>query len=215
MHRQMNNALENRHHVIVGQTGTMKSRWLRANKELQRARRRVDWDPDEDHGGDRVRSLVDLVDRMKAAGNGPLHLSVSVLPTQENFERFCQVMQVFASSDRVTYVVLEEISTVVPEKWNSKVWTWMWTTSRKYGLIVWCVTHSPARVDKLPFRQAKFKWFAGIDDANDRKAVAQNCGVSPDLFESLYPQKQRGGWVGNALYGNRQDGYKRVTFRSK
>lgn len=213
MKRTMNTSLANEHHVIVGQSGTMKSRWLRANKTLREAERRVDWDPDEDHRGARVRSLVDLVDQLRAAGNGPVHLSVSVLPTTENFERFCQVMQVFASAERVTHVVLEEISTVVPEKWTSKAWVWMWTTSRKYGLVVWAVTHSPARVDKLPFRQAKWKWFAGIDDAADRKVVSQNCGVAVDQLDGLHPEKKRGGWTGNALYGSRETGYKRITFR--
>lgn len=208
--------LENRHHLIIGRSGCGKSTWLRGNAELAGAARRVWWDPDEEHAAKvRVRSVAELVAILTAAGDGPVDVALSTRATAEQFGFFCRAVWACASADRVTYVVVEELSRVTSPNSAPEAWDILCTGSRKYGIRLWAVTHSPIGIHRAIYRQAEWKWISSLDDPADLARIAPLVQAKVAELRSLAVTEKGGVKSVQYLYGATGHGFKRGTLRLK
>ena len=177
-------SLQNKHHLIIGTSGSGKSSWLRQRAEIKNARRVLAWDPDEDHKLTHYHSVAQFIQAVKRAGGGPIRAGLTVDPTPDNFERYCAVLFAVASSTRPTVAIVEEISAVTSPGRAPRSWGIVVRQGRKYGIQLYAVTQRPAECDKTVLNNTPYKWVGAVEP-EDRQRVARILGVDVEKIAGL------------------------------
>lgn len=178
-------SLKNRHHLVIGTSGSGKTSWVR--QQIGRAARVIAWDPDEDYSLPRVRSLARLAHTLAMAGSKGVKVAVTVNPTPERFEAFARIVWAYACASRPCIVIAEEIADVTPPGKAGVYWGMVVRRGRKYGVQLFAVTQRPAECDKTIYSQAAYKWVGVLDNEMDRKRLAPLLSVSVDQIAALHP----------------------------
>lgn len=182
-------SLPNRHHVVVGASGSGKSSWLRSLPELAKARRFIAWDPDQDHKCHHCTSRAEFARTLKGAvaSGKPFRVGLCIDPTPANFEFFCRCVWAIASADALVHCVVEELADVTTSGKASATWGQMIRRGRKYGLVLYAVTQRPAEIDKTTYSQCVNRWCGRLDNEIDAKRMAQLLNVPPQRVSELEP----------------------------
>jgi len=179
--KRQNTALTNNNHIIVGASGSGKSAFLRKKIDFKQ-NRIVAWDADEDFRLPRIRSMAIFERLAKKQGFGQIRCAVTVEPTEENFERFCQIVFAIAHCKAPITIICEEIADVTRVSKASPHWGQLCRKIRKYGGTIYAVTQRPEEADKTIFNQAKFKWCGALGSAAAYKKMAAEMDISvPEL----------------------------------
>lgn len=160
-----NNMHKPEHRLLVGATGARKTSYIKQQEKNYKYR--IKWDPESDHTGHRYKSIPAFGRALlKAVKSGkPFNIALTVDPTKENYELFCELVWEIADGRRKTLIVVEEKSDVA---WSiaktGKYDGYIQRKGRKYWLHVWTVTQAPTEIDKTTWKQAIYKWCGFIED---------------------------------------------------
>lgn len=183
MRQRIDPSLPNHHHVVVGQSGSGKSTWVK--RKTKKARRLIVWDPHYEYSVTRYRSMAAFVAAVRQAG--PLQVGLSVDPTPRNFERFCAAVELVISADRKTTVVVEELADVTTPAKAAPAWGRLARGARKFGGTIYAITQRPQEADKTIYTQAAFLWVGFLERPQDQKAMAERLAVSVDDVRAIQP----------------------------
>lgn len=185
-----NEDLENNHILAIGKSGSGKTFFIK-NLDLikKRGSRVVYWDPYESHDCHYSKSLGGFARVFLAAiksGKG-FKIGLSVNPTLESFEKFCQMVWVAADGKKQLIVVVEELADVSKPSKASEYWGQLTRVGRKYGLIVIPATQRPQEVDKTVFTQVSRVW-VGLVSPYDHNYVEKSTGIEKGGLEKIKPE---------------------------
>lgn len=186
---KQNATLENRHHLLIGTSGSGKSHTAKA--AIAKAGRVLVWDPDEDYNLPRLYSLGAFARAVAACiqQGKPLRFALTVDATAGNFEQFCKIITRVMCASRPMVVVVEEVADVVNSGKASHYWGIVARRGRKYGLTLYAVTQRPAECDKTIYSQTPYKWVGVLENEQDRKRLAGLIGVTVADLAGLHPHE--------------------------
>jgi hypothetical protein len=184
-----NEDLENRHILVIGQSGSGKTYWLKAHPWTKGAYKRVIiWDPYESHKAHYAKSLPQFGRMLSGAlkSKKGFRVGLSIHPDPAAFEQFCRMVWAAADGSKETYVIVEELGDVSKPGKAGQNWGQLIRVGRKYGLILMPVTQRPQEIDKTLFTQVSRVW-CGLVSAYDRPYVERNLGLTRGALESIVP----------------------------
>lgn len=180
-----NTQSRNKHHLVIGTSGSGKTSWVKS--WALKGPRVIAWDPDCDYDLPRVHSAAALARVLIAAKGGQVKVALSVDPTPARFEEFCRVVWAYICSSRPCVVIAEEIADVTPPGKAGVYWGMLCRRGRKYGAQLVAVTQRPAECDKTIYSQAATKWVGVLDNEIDRKRLAGLLSLRVDDLTALHP----------------------------
>ncbi|PHR87962.1 MAG: hypothetical protein COA78_36815 [Blastopirellula sp.] len=192
----MNADLEQRNQLIIGASGSGKSAFLRKTINFKCARI-VAWDPDEDYPLPRVRSMAAFEKLVKKCGFGKIRVSLTVEPTEENFERWAGLVFAICHAAAPMEILADEIADVTRIAKASPKWGEMCRKVRKYGGRISAITQRPQEADKTIFNQTHIKWVGALSSAKAYKAMADEMDLTTSELKALdnIPRKQIQYWI--------------------
>lgn len=167
--------------AIMGATGSGKSFYLRKLLARPKRRRVLIWSPKEviDRYADLYPGTLTLttagqvLDALKAAGKGPVHIVVKPPSDRKKAEAvFGQVCRLCMVARDMT-VIAEEISTVTRPSWAPDGWSELVMQGRGYGAEVFGLSQRPASVDKDFFSNVSLIHCGRMAFDDDAKAMAK------------------------------------------
>lgn len=183
MDRKPNPKLPNRHHLLIGRSGTGKSTLVK--RAHAKTKRLIVWDPQTEWDLPEASSIADLVERIRAAGNGALRIRYAVGHDPERFDLFCRVVWGSASSSRMTDVLVEELPAVATANKSPIAWKLACRSGRTFGLRLWATTQRPVALDQNFYTTAAYKTLFPIDGDDDIATVARLAGVQAEQYRAL------------------------------
>lgn len=187
MARNPNNRHENRHTLVLGTSGSGKTRWLTKNSVIAACKRVVLWDPEADHWALHCKTRAEFVRALRAALVSGKKFRVAYEPAEVNaaeFDWWCGVVWAVLDGDVDTIAVVEEIADVVKAGSAPKNWGFLTRKSRKYGGILFVVSQRPQQVDKTTVGMCPYKFAGALETDLDRKAVGAVMSLSVDQLRT-------------------------------
>lgn len=181
MARNRNNRHSNRHTLVLGTSGSGKTRWLTKNREIADCARVVLWDPESDHRAIHCQTRAEFVRVLKAALQSGKKFRVAYEPqhvTPDEFNWWCGVVWAVLDGNMETVAIVEEIADVVMAGSAPVNWGFMTRKGRKYGLRIFVVSQRPQQVDKTAVGQCPYKFAGALETDLDRKAVGSILSLS-------------------------------------
>ena len=183
-----NTSLPNRNTLFLAASGGGKSQALSQCKDIPKNARVILWDPDYDHTGHHftrrpkfVRALIKAI-----ASDKPFRIALSVDPTEENYEWFCEVVWGCLDGNKLTYIFVEELAdtckSVAKASPNAGI---LLRRCRKYGGIFMGTTQRPQEIPKTYFTQCIHRYVGRQKGEGDHKKMAKELGVSVEDLKSL------------------------------
>jgi hypothetical protein len=174
MARNPNNEHDNRHCLILGTSGSGKTRWLTKNADIKNCRRVVLWDPEADHWAIHCKTRAEFVRTLTAALQSGKQFRVAYEAahvTPAEFDWWCAVVWAMLDGRFETVAIVEEVADVVKAGSAPTHWGFLTRKGRKYGLRLFVVSQRPQLVDKTTVGQCPFKWAGALETDLDRRAV--------------------------------------------
>ncbi len=183
-----NNAHACNHTLILGGSGSGKTRWLSKNADIKNAKRVFLWDPEDDHRAIHCSTLREY----RAAVvrgiqiNKPFRLAFSGACNGETFAGWCAIVWAALNGDVTQAVIVEEIADVTTPGKAADLWGQIVRKSRKYNTRCYVVSQRPQECDKTTVSQCPNKWVGVLNTDADRKAVSGILSVSPDALKVMH-----------------------------
>lgn len=175
MARNPDNKRPNKHTLVLGTSGSGKTRWLTKNADIAQCHRVLLWDPEHDHYALHCQTRAEFVRTVKAALVSGKKFRIAYEPhivTPEEFDWWCSIVWAVLDGDHDTAVIVEEIADVVKAGSAPINWGFLTRKGRKYGLRLFPVSQRPQQVDKTTVGQCPYKFAGALETDTDRKAVA-------------------------------------------
>lgn len=175
-------------YAIMGATGCGKTHFLRKMLARPARKRTVIWSPKEAidnyaalYPGSKVVTTVGgILQGLKAAGKGPVHLvfrpSLNRAKDESAFSAVCKIAMAFGN---LTFIV-DELHTVTKPSWAPDGWSELVMMGRGYGLEIFGLSQRPASVDKDFFSNLSMIHVGRMNFDDDVKTVARALRVTPD-----------------------------------
>lgn len=168
--------LPNKHRVVVGSSGGGKStlikQWIKGRKRV------LAYDPDREYPLTRYKDLAELSRAIRQAGKGGIRAAYTPdYPEPKDFEQFARLVNLIASADRPTVVVVDEVAQVTHAGKAAANSGRMILSGRKYGLELFIGSQRPQEVSKTIYTQAGTRVACWTEDAKDRKAIEDRAGI--------------------------------------
>jgi DNA helicase HerA-like ATPase len=191
-----NEELENRHLIAMGMSGSGKTFFLRNHPDIKKTGARIAvFDAYETHKAHFSRSLKDFGRKLASgirSGKG-FRIGLSVEPTPENFEKFCEMVWLAADGNKELIVIVGELADVSKPGKASPAWGKIVRVGRKYGIVLMVETQRPQEIDKTVFTQTGRKW-VGYLEPYDHNYVEKFVGlekgslakIEPNSYKSFY-----------------------------
>lgn len=166
---------------IMGSTGCGKSFFLRKMLARPARKRTIIWSPKEAidqyaglyPGSVVVTTVSQVLQRMKAAGDGPVHLVfVPTLNRKKDQALFGAVCKIAMAARNVTFVA-EEVHTVTMPSWAPDGWSELIMMGRGYGVEVFALSQRPASIDKDFFSNMSLLHVGRMNFDDDVKTCAK------------------------------------------
>lgn len=184
-----NDELENQHCLAIGKTGSGKTHFLKHHPKVKKRGSRVAiWDPYQSHDCHYAATTANFGNNLAQAlrsGKG-FKLGLSVNPTLEAFEKFCQMLWIASDGKKPIVVIVEELADVAKAGRASQFWGQMVRVGRKYGLILLPATQRPQEVDKTVFTQVSRVW-VGLVSPYDHAYVEKSTGIEKGGLSKIEP----------------------------
>lgn len=175
-----NNKLIANHHLLVGETGSMKTSWLKFSGVLKKYTRVFYWDPEEDHNAHRFYSLASFCKALHSAvqSGKAFKIALTVDPTPENYEQFCKAMWLVADGRVPSAVVVEEKADCAFGVGKTGRYDgYLMRKGRKYNVHVYITTQRAQEVDKTCVTQSVCKWVGFLSNGKDIKYMSDLISV--------------------------------------
>ena len=170
--------------VVCGASRSGKTLWT--SQQVRSARRMLVWDSvgewADRYGCERVPTLADLAERVKAGGSGRLAFYGS--PPQ--FDQFCRLAWVWLRMARGVLVV-EELADVTHPGKAPLAWGEIVRKGLRYGVEVFALTQRPSESDKSSIGNATVIHSHRMARDADRRYIAAELGVPVAEVEALQP----------------------------
>ena len=180
-------------YAFLGSSGCGKTTAMGKMLNKPRRKRTLVWSPKEaiDNyaakwpGSVVVRSSVDVLMALKAAGKGEVHI-VFVPPIERKsreklFDMTCQI----AIKARNLTFIAEELHTVTRANWAPDGWTELVSMGRGYGIEIFGCSQRPASMDKDFMGNCSLVRTGRLSYPEDGKTVAKSLGVPVDIVAKL------------------------------
>lgn len=180
MARNQRPELKNKHHQIIGTSGSGKSSWLKQHPEIKSALLTVLWDPDEDHRSIHCRSRAEFVRTLKAAllvGKKARVAYSCQYPTEDEFMWWCDIVWSILDGKRPTVGIVEEVADVTKSGQALGPWGQLLRKGRKYNLQLFVVAQRFQECDKTTKSQCPNKWVGVLENPADRDHASKAIGV--------------------------------------
>lgn len=181
---------KNRHTLVMGKSGSGKSYWLANHPWIKkRGVRLLVWDSYESHNVNYFRNRAEFARNVLAAvksGKG-FRLGLSVNPTVENFEWFCEVVWAALDGKKDTLIVIEELADVSSSGKPSNEFGRLIRVGRKYGAVLMPATQRPQDISKTLFTQVSRMW-CGLVSSYDQPYVEKNMGLDKGVLQTIKPE---------------------------
>lgn len=189
-----NESLTNRHALAIGKSGSGKTYWLKRHPDVRRAagRRLLVWDPYQSHDchyQEDKRAFARHVANAVKQGRG-FRLGLSMQPSQDNFEFFCQCAWIALDGAKQTTVLIEEANDVTQPGKARAHWGQLIRVGRKFGAVIMVATQRPQEIDKTIFTQTDSQW-VGLVSGYDRAYVEKYLDLERGLLNSIEPNSYR------------------------
>jgi len=183
----------NRHTLVMGQSGSGKTYWLKNHPWVKkRGARLIVWDAYESHDVNYFSSRAEFARHVAAAvksGKG-FKLGLSVNPTLQNFEWFCRVVWAALDGKKDTIIIIEELADMTGAGKASDNFGTLVRVGRKFGAVLMPVTQRPQEIPKTLFSQVANKWVGFIDDS-DHAYVEKGVGIEKGLLKTIEPKSYK------------------------
>lgn len=182
-----NTSHENRHIVVIGDTGAGKSQVLK-NLIPKTGARVLAFDPDEDHKVNHFQSGQAWArEVIKAAKSGKNYRLGWAGTNAKDFERFCRAVFDVLDGNHLTWLILEEAAEFCGTSGPARDgFGNLQRRARKYGGICCTVGQRAAELPTTARRQAAVKYI-GYVDQEDRKAAAALGGLTVEQIAEIEP----------------------------
>lgn len=187
MARNPNNQHANRHTLILGTSGSGKTRWLTKNREIAECKRVVLWDPEADHWALHCKTRAEFVRALRAALVSGKKFRIAYEPqnvTADEFNWWCGVVWSVLDGGAETVAIVEEIADVVKAGSAPANWGFLTRKGRKYALRIFVVSQRPQQVDKTTVGQCPYKFAGALETDLDRKAVGGILSLSVEQLRN-------------------------------
>lgn len=176
--------------AILGQSGTGKGAWVKAELKRRKMRRILILDPQDEYGAfaQPVSKAGDMARIVAAAGERGAFAVRYVFPKMCSAEHFAQI---FDLACKLTYgarnccFLVEELSNFTTAQHAPPLWRRMCNSGRHEGVHVIGCSQFPAQIDKSFLSNATLIHVGFLGELPHRKAVAQRMDVDPDLIRDL------------------------------
>ena len=179
----------------IGASGSGKGVSIKRRLTQLRPRRLVIWDPRDEYADQAaaVRTLADLVAVVRQAGAGPVRVrfvpgSIKLGPA---FELVCRL--VFEAGELV--FLAEELSDVTTASHAPPAWRRLTTQGRHKGLHLIGAAQRPTLIDKTFLANCTRLRCGALGYDADRRAMALELDVRPELVAALESIELQGGGV--------------------
>lgn len=186
MARFPDNAHSNRHTLVLGTSGSGKTRWLTKSRDIAECKRVLLWDPEHDHWALHCHTRAEFVRAVKAALVSGKKFRIAYEPqnvTPEEFDWWCGVVWAVLDGRAETVVIVEEIADVVKAGSAPTNWGFLTRKGRKYGARLYPVSQRPQQVDKTTVGMCPYKFAGALETDLDRKAVGSVLSLSVDQMK--------------------------------
>ena len=196
----------NLHTIVLGQSGSGKTYWLKHHPLVKkRGARVIVWDPYETHEVHYSKTRADFAREAAAAlrSRKGFKLGLSVNPTEQGFEYFNRVAWTLADGRKTLVVVIEELADVTGSGKAKGTFSQLIRVGRKYGVVVMAATQRPQEIPKTLFTQVSRKW-CGYVDPFDRTYCERHMGldrgslgtIAPGSYQFAYLRDGKHAWGG-------------------
>lgn len=206
-----NNAHSCDHHLILGGSGSGKTRWLTKLPAIKQSPRCFIWDPETDHRAIHCHNRNDFKRQTLAAlqSGKPFRIAyVPARPTADEFDWFCGLVWQTLDGNIKTSLIVEEVADVTNSGKAAGYWGEILRKARKYYCTVYVISQRPQEVDKTTVSMCPFKWCGILNNQLDRKAVAGNFDLNPDDLKNMANEPRK-----KLFYWYKQDGPKPAELR--
>jgi len=175
--------------AIMGQSGTGKGLWVKAELRRQKPKRILILDPQDEYG--EFAEAVDAAGLARAviqAGAAKPFKVRYVFPkdcTKEHFARIFNLACKLCYSAGDCAFLVEELSNFTTASYGPPLWRRMCNSGRHEGVWVIGCSQFPAQVDKSFLSNATMVHCGWLGEEPHRKAIAQRMDVHPDMIKRL------------------------------
>ena len=188
-----NESHKNRHSLFMGMSGSGKTYYLGRHPWLKGSGKRlIVWDPYESHKVHYRKSLKDCGRQLAAAVRSKkgFKIGLSVNPTKNNYEAFCQMVWAALDGKKETFIIVEELADVTGSGKGQGAWGQLVRVGRKYGAIIMPTTQRPQDIDKTLFTQSSRIW-CGLVSGYDRAYVEKNLDLQRGALADIVPESYK------------------------
>ena len=181
-------ALPNKNTLYLARSGGGKSQALKQNPQIPRTGARVIlWDKSHDHRAHHYDSKKAFISAIKAgmrSGKG-FRIAFSGGVDVDDYEWFCSVVWVLLNGNRLTFLIVEELSEVcISTAKATPMAARLLNQGRKYGMIFHGTSQKPQEISKTYYDQCPYKWIGPQIGANIKK-FAKETGTAEAEIASL------------------------------
>lgn len=183
MARNPNNAHANAHHLILGTSGSGKTRFLTKHAGIKACKRVILWDPEGDHWALHCKTRGEFARALVAAIESGKKFRIAYEPARVNAEEFdwwCSIVWAALDGRHKTVAIVEEVADVVGASKARDYWGQLSRKGRKYGLQIFAVSQRPQEIDKTIVSMAAYRFSGAIELEIDRRAVASLMNLRPE-----------------------------------
>lgn len=176
--------------AVLGQSGTGKGLWTKAQLRKLKPRRIIILDPQDEYGEfaspfTSAESMARMVAKAGAAGSFKVRYVFPKSCTQAQFEKIFNLACQLAYLARDCVFLVEELSNFTQPSYAPPLWRRMCNSGRHEGVHVIGCSQFPAQVDKSFLSNATLIHVGFLGELPHRKAVAQRMDISEQQIKEL------------------------------
>lgn len=176
--------------AVMGQSGTGKGLWVKAQLRKLKPKRIIILDPQDEYGEfaspfSRAEDFARMVAKAGATGSFKVRYVFPKSCSQTQFGKIFELACQLAYLARDCVFLVEELSNFTQPSWAPPLWKRMCNSGRHEGVHVIGCSQFPAQVDKSFLSNATLIHVGFLGELPHRKAVAQRMDIGEGDIKAL------------------------------